>query len=175
MIIKAFRPAIERIIEGIAAAALGGAVGFAVAQGAGWTVAGVSGVLVAGAALFTLSRIDRAGPAFADRFDVVDFPGEAKGVAGEDVLLLDDPLPALDQQSRVMRLFAAEPAAADDGAAPIAGPGEMVAQIEDFLGMTRGTAGSTGSTRQADRAASHEANAALHAALADIRRSLRRG
>jgi hypothetical protein len=47
----------------------------------------------------------------------------------------------------------------------------MVARIEDFLGLGRGAAPAS-PTNQAQSA---DASAALHAALADIRRSLRLG
>ena len=172
---KASPPAIEIAIIWTAAACLGGAVGFAVARiapfGAGLVVAGIAGAIVALAAGFICARVDRGQPidslaAFLVAEDVLllDQP-----IDRDDVLLLDDPLPR-DGGSRVVRLFAAHPVNAA-ASAPLAGPGEMVARIEDYLGLARGSAAAAEPARRASEAA--DASAALHAALADIRRSLR--
>jgi hypothetical protein len=78
----------------------------------------------------------------------------------DDVLLLDDPLIEIEADARVVQLFArAEPT-----------PGELVLRIEDYLSDGRRAPVSNGSA--ADR---HpvDASAALHAALANIRASLR--
>ena len=73
----------------------------------------------------------------------------------DEVLLLDDPLIEVDPDSRVVRLFArVEPT-----------PGELVERIADFLGEDRRPGIAPG--------APHDASAALHAALANIRASLR--
>ena len=77
-----------------------------------------------------------------------------------DELLLDDPLIKVEDDSRVVRLFDRNEAT----------PGELVARIEDYLGDGR---------RRPDfpaeegLAAPPDASAALHAALANIRASLR--
>jgi len=177
---KASRPAIEIAAEWIAATCLGGAVGFAAAQfGAGLALAGAAGALIAVAGLIVLGRVDRAIDPLAEGFAPVGF-GEVEEevllrdqpIGSDDPLLLDDPLPALDEQSRVVRLFAAQPPGSDESAPPLDGPGEMVARIEDFLGLGRGVAAVAEGEA---RAASIDASAALHAALADIRRSLRQG
>ncbi len=188
---KASRPAIEIAAEWIAATCLGGAVGFAAAQfGAGLALAGAAGALIAVAGLIVLGRVDRAIDPRAEGFAPVGF-GEVEEdvslldqpIGSDDALLLDDPLPALDQESRVVRLFAAQSPrsrravagqspGSDEAAPPLAGPGEMVARIEDFLELGRG--GAAVAEGEA-RAASIDASAALHAALADIRRSLRQG
>jgi hypothetical protein len=173
---KAERPAIEIAAEWIAAASVGGAIAFAV-----WGLAPLgSGILAAAAAaagvpgaigaLVVMNRVDRADRPLAERFVPVDFSDEA------DVLVLDDPielvfeypLPAISEDSRVVRLFAVPPTASD--AAPLPAPGEMAARIETFLGVTR-----TGTAAEPDEApaGAADASAALHAALADIRRSLR--
>ena len=73
-----------------------------------------------------------------------------------------------------MRLFAAQPVGGE-AAPPLAGPGEMVARIENFLGQTRVGAASAEPGRLPGRSPAEDASAALHAALADIRRSLRHG
>lgn len=77
--------------------------------------------------------------------------------AAEDgVLLLDDPLVA-DPDSRVVRLFAA---------APMPHPGQLKAQIDRHQANKAGRAGQ-------DQVRGPDAADALHAALADLRRSLR--
>ncbi len=162
---KAQRPAIEIAAELIAAACVGGAAGFAVWSlaplGAAMVAALGTSILGATGALLLMAQVDRPRRPFGEGFEPVDF---ADGEDEADVLMLDDPLPALTEDSRVVRLFAV-PTGSDT--APLPAPGEMVARIEDFLGATR-----------PDRATSHhpaaaDASAALHAALADIRRSLR--
>lgn len=74
-------------------------------------------------------------------------------------LLLDDPLPAPAEKSRVVRLF--EPAAIN------ATPGELVDRIGDYLG------GRTGQAIPSEPATAPDASAELYAALANIRASLR--
>jgi hypothetical protein len=176
----AHRPNIEIAAEWLAACCVGGAVAFAIftiAPG-GIVMGSVTGVVMAGLALFVLGLIDRDPPAPA-AFELVDFPdGEA---SDDDVLLLDepcelaellldDPLPQV-AESRVVRLFTAAPDMVEaTGAIPA--PGEMLARIENFLGANRAP---TPLPVAPSNAASADASAALHAALADIRRSLRKG
>lgn len=74
-------------------------------------------------------------------------------------LLLDDPLPAPAEKSRVVRLF--EPAAVN------ATPGELVERIGDYLG------GRPGQANLSARTSAPDASADLYAALANIRASLR--
>jgi hypothetical protein len=78
----------------------------------------------------------------------------------ETELLLDDPLVEIEEDSRVVRLFDRKEAT----------PGELVARIEGYLG-----AGRPIPPRSAEEgsAAPPDASAALHAALANIRASLR--
>lgn len=174
------RPAIETLAELVAALGLGGACAFATAQAVPLVAALAAGVAVMGGALFILARVDRPQAEDSERFALVDFLfDEDDGsilllddpiVPAADELLLDDPLPRVDEDSRVVRLFAAAPLAARDGP-DINPPGEMLSRIEDFLGSAK--TGMAGAPPRAVNAASEEANAALHAALADIRRSLR--
>ena len=179
---KATPPAIEIAAATCATLGLGAAVGFAVVRiapfGAGLAEAGLSGAAVALLAWLLLGRIDRQDRSFGERFIPVAAP--CVELVTEDILLLDDPLPAvaepfpaLDDQSRVVRLFTAPPSAAIEPA-PGGGPSEMIARIEDFLGQACSSAGAGGHVRP-DRAAAADASEALHAALADIRRSLRQG
>lgn len=187
MSFKTNRSNVEIAAEWLAASCIGGAVAFAILTLApgGFVMGCVSGVIVAGLALIALSKIDREQEKSAG-FELVDFPNEES--IDEDVLLLDEPcgLPELllDQplsapveESRVVRLFTAGPDACDQASA-IPAPGEMLARIENFLGTTRAPATPIALPRPAahsSNSASVEASAALHAALADIRRSLRQG
>jgi hypothetical protein len=81
--------------------------------------------------------------------------------AGSDELLLDDPLVEVEADSRVVRLFERAEAT----------PGEMVARIEDYLGEGRRRLAVPPEEERS--AAPPDASAALHAALANIRASLR--
>jgi hypothetical protein len=169
------RPRLEILIEWTAAACLGGAVGFALwrlaptnpALPALPSAAGV-GALVAALGLWLQSLVTERG-ADLIRFNIIDFT--APGFAPDDVLLLDDPVvaaPAGEDQDRVVHLFAGHAPAAAEVAERLPAPGEMVARIETFLGSSV--------TRLAvpeAPAPAADASAALHAALADIRRSLR--
>ncbi|MCY7398018.1 MAG: hypothetical protein LH466_04150 [Sphingomonas bacterium] len=183
---KATPPAIETAAISSAAACLGAAVGFAVARtapfGAELVEASLSGAAVAVIAWLLLWRIDRH-QGVGRRFMPVESPSAdlviddvlllEERVDHDDELLLDDPLPAVDDESRVVRLFAPQ-CGATAQPTPFAGPGEMMARIENFLGQARGGATAAEQPRS-DRAAADDASAALHAALADIRRSLRQG
>lgn len=175
---KASPPAIELVATSLAAISLGGSVYFAASHlptiGAGLVdaaVAGIGAALLAGGFLAWIDRPAMKPMAFA--------PGDAS--VAEDlivleervepgVLLLDDPLPAANE--RVVRLFANAPAQGDAEVAQ-AGPGEMIARIEAFLGQDRPERGVA--PRPAPESVADDASAALHAALADIRRSLGRG
>jgi hypothetical protein len=75
-----------------------------------------------------------------------------------DELLLDDPLISIDPDSRVVRLFERQDAT----------PGELVTRISDFLGERAAPV-----SAQVQEYRPVDASAALHAALANIRASLR--
>ena len=172
------RPAIEIAAEWIAAACVGGASAFACAvlapDGGGMVAAPLAGAIGAAGALFAMGRVDPGRQPPPERFVPVDFGDDEltldAQVETDDALLLDDPLPALDEDSRVVRLFAV-PASASE-ATPLPAPGEMAARIENFLGGTRAGPAAAEPARHAAPGAA-DASAALHAALADIRRSLR--
>jgi hypothetical protein len=136
-----------------------------VAVAAGWaaSLAELSSAGVAGAGVMALAlgivtmRLAGRTPILAEAsFEPVPF----EDAITEDVLLLDDPLIEIEAGARVVQLFAkAEPT-----------PGELVLRIEDYLGDGRRAPApdaSTGEQRPVD------ASAALHAALANIRASLR--
>jgi hypothetical protein len=186
MDLKARRPRIEIAAEWIAALCLGAAAGFAALS---LTAAGLLGavavaMLSAAAALVALGLVDRHGVDADPAFEPVAFPDEAEPVdfdkadvliledeVEDDALLLDTPV-AAEAESRVVRLFGGAAPASEAGNIPA--PGEMLARIEDFLGVARGSAEQGEPVRRANEA-SADASAALHAALADIRRSLRQG
>jgi hypothetical protein len=87
-------------------------------------------------------------------------PAEFEPDADEDVLLLDDPLVEVASDSRVVKLFARNDPT----------PGELVLRISDYLseqGKSPVPADQPMDLLQVD------ASAALHAALANIRASLR--
>lgn len=154
------KAAIEWAIEIVPALLLGSASAFAAAPvGPPAGAIGV-GVAVAGVAWLLLARIggvERDGWAF----EPVEFPEAIDG--GELYeLLLDQPLGgamAAPEPSRVVQLF---------GTAPLPAPGELANRITDFLEGGRSPA----PKEPPSAALSSDAGAALHAALADIRRSL---
>lgn len=86
--------------------------------------------------------------------------GELLLEAKDEVLILDDPLVEAAPDSRVVKLFARQDPT----------PGELVERISDFLSDGRPDQG----PRQIpDAGAPADASTALHAALANIRASLR--
>jgi len=148
---------IEIVAEWGAPLLLAGAAGWA-ASAAGLQLAAVApaGAIVLAIGVVTMRLAGRA-PMTADvAFEPVAF----EDAVIDDVLLLDDPLIEIAPESRVVRLFAkAEPT-----------PGELVLRIEDYLSDSRRT-----QAPEASAANQHpvDASAALHAALANIRASLR--
>lgn len=136
---------------------LAGAAGWA-ASAAGLQLAAIA---AAGAIVLTIGVVAMRLAGRAPMMAVVAFePVAFEDAVMEDVLLLDDPLIEIAPESRVVQLFArAEPT-----------PGELVLRIEDYL--------SDGRRAPAPEALavdqySVDASAALHAALANIRASLR--
>ena len=82
----------------------------------------------------------------------------------DDELLLTDPIEAPTEESRVVRLFAPE---------TLQVPGELAERIDDWLDGARSRLGAKGDQpRRGHGPAASPASAALHSALADIRRSL---
>ena len=142
-------PAILAVAAGWSASRLG--------QSNPVTAGAVAGSLAAGIAtmrLFGAPRVEQAGVPFEPLpiEDCIEDSGE---------LLLDDPLVEIESDSRVISLFAREQAT----------PGEMVARIADFLGEERRTPAPPSAGEGS--ASPPDASAALHAALANIRASLR--
>ncbi len=150
--------AAERGAAIAAATCLGAAAGFgifALAPVAGLALTGAAmlgGGAAGGIAWVMLGRVNeaRGQPTFG--FEPVDFPG---GELGE--LLLDDAVVRPAPDSRVVQLF---------GDQPLPEPGELALRIDDYLDEGRGA------SRRGGEGARPDASAALHAALAEIRRSL---
>jgi hypothetical protein len=135
------------------------------AVAAGWAsslaelpLAGIAGAGVMALAFGVVTmRLAGSAPIVAEvSFEPVRF----EDAIAEDVLLLDDPLTENQANSRVVQLFAkAEPT-----------PGELVLRIEDYLGDGRRAPPPDASAAEQCPV---DASAALHAALANIRASLR--
>ena len=149
---KLTRHPLERAAVAGSGLALGGAVGFAILSLTGSIAAAVSGGVVAVAVAILL----------LERVDLVD--AAAFSLPVEDELLLDDPMAPVEADSRVVPLFEREQPSA------LPEPGELVARISDYLGSGRAAA----PAQDQPVASPADASAALHAALADIRQSLRR-
>ena len=148
----------ERLVEWGAPAVL--------ATACGWAAYAISGAVLSGvsvmAALLTLGAMAMRRVGKADHsMGLSDFAVEAIESAAIDELLLDDPLIDVAADSRVVSLFEPEPAT----------PGALVARIADYLGERSPNARPAGDEAQGPLAA--DAGAALHAALANIRASLR--
>lgn len=164
------RPAIERGAELLAALSLSGGVAFAIfhaAPLAGLALVGamsLGGIAAAAGALALLARVDgNRENAQLLSFEPGGFAGGTAADKVEDELLLDDPIMPIEPESRVIQLF--EPHQPE----PLPEPGELVARIADYLDSGRGAPQQTAPSDPIR----HDASAALHAALADIRRSLR--
>jgi len=148
---------VEDFVEWGAPSLLAIAAGWA-ASAAGLPLAAVAvaGTIAMAAGVVTMRLAGGAPIAAETNFELVAF----EDAVSEDVLLLDDPLIEIAPESRVVRLFATmEPT-----------PGELVLRIEDYLSDGRRAPAPLASAvdqRPVD------ASAALHAALANIRASLR--
>lgn len=136
------------------------------AAAAGWAASAMglppSAITAIGAFAFTVAVFAMRLAGGASGISEAGFePVPIESAAGEfDELLLDDPLVEIAPDSRVVRLFArSEPT-----------PGELVLRIEDYLSDGRRVLApevAAAEQRPAD------ASAALHAALANIKASLR--
>ena len=136
------------------------------ATASGWAAYAISGAMLPGVAamaavlLVGVLAMDRAGKAERG-IRLSDFAVEPIEAAAIDELLLDDPLSEVSADSRVVSLFAPEPPT----------PGALVARIADYLGERSPHAHSVSDDAVGPVAA--DAGEALHAALANIRASLR--
>jgi hypothetical protein len=156
MTMEATRHPAETLIDWAAPAVLAIACAWSA-----WTVAGAPAGVAAGgfalaAGIMAMRMLGRSLPAQPKAtFEPVGFEDAQDG----DELLLDDPLIDVEADSRVVRLFDRQKAT----------PGELVTRIEGFLGDGRRRPAAT----KEGSAAPPDASAALHAALANIRASLR--
>ena len=160
----------DRLVEWGAALTLGGASGFAafaLLPARDFPLApAFGGVAVALAmCLAGLAVMRRVGePDFPlAEFDPVQFP------EAEEPLELVDAIAPIDEDSRVIRLFAPE---------TIAAPGELAERIDQWLEGARERTGALAANGDGGAAAGHgrtssTASAALHSALDELRRSLR--
>lgn len=149
---------VEATAEWVAPLLLAMAASWA-ASVAGLPLAAIAaGGIIALAAGVMIMRLAGTAPIAADAgFEPVRFDGAA---AEASELLLDDPLVEIAPDSRVVQLFAkVEPT-----------PGELVLRIEDYLSDGRRTVAAEAPLEQHQPA---DSSAALHAALANIRASLR--
>lgn len=146
----------EIVVEWLAAGALSAASGWSA-----WSVTATPlAALAAAVAALTMGKLAmrRIGHLHASSSEGAFAPVAFEDVIDGDELLLDDPLVDVEPDSRVVRLFERQEAT----------PGELVAKIADFLGDRSAPAAvETHDHRPVD------ASAALHAALANIRASLR--
>ena len=148
----------DTLAEWVAPAVLAAAAAWAAWMIFRWPLASLVGACVALAIGICAMRILGAPrqPVANSGFEPVSF----EECVEDDILLLDDPLGNAEPDSRVVRLFAQDEAT----------PGELVARIADYLGDRKpvGDAHAAGGS-----ATPPDASAALHAALANIRASLR--
>jgi hypothetical protein len=148
----------ERLVEWGAPAVL--------ATASGWAAYAISGSVVpatcATAAVFVVAAwaMDRAGRAERG-LGLSNFAVEPIDAAMIDELLLDDPLCEISPDSRVVSLFAPEATT----------PGALVTRIADYLGERSPQA--RPEEDEIHGPVAGDAGAALHAALANIRASLR--
>ena len=160
---------VETLVEWVAPILLAVAAGWAaLASGQPKPIAAVMSAMALAVGVFAMRVAGRPAGLELPHFEVAGLAEESGG----DVLLLDNPLVEPDSEllledrlsevgpdSGVVRLFANEEAT----------PGELVARIADYLGADRRPV--EGPNPPVDRPA--DASAALHAALANIRASLR--
>ena len=159
---------IETLAEWGAPALLASAVGWAVRSvSLPAAIVGVAAVLAFAIGLAAMRMVGAVKSLAVSQFEPVGLD-PASSIAEldelllepkDEVLILDDPLVEPTIDSRVVRLFAR----------PDPTPGELIERISDFLGDGRRAA----LEGQASPAVPADASTALHAALANIRASLR--
>ena len=162
MTIAAHKHPADLLAELVAPAVLAAAAGWSAWMISQLPIAGIAAGAAALAIGATAIRIfgNSRGPDIAAVFEPVSF----EECVDDDVLLLDDPLSDIEPDARVVRLFARDEAT----------PGELVARIADYLGdERRGSAAPALIAAGEGQRAPPDASAALHAALANIRASLR--
>ena len=158
---------IEMLLEWVAPLPLALAAAWA-GKALGFSLGAAAAAAVAAFALgfLAIKRIGSANSPSSYGFEPTVF--ESAGDTDElllgpqdEVLVLDDPLVEVPEDSRVVRLFARQEPT----------PGELVERIADFLGEDRRTVADV--PVRVENAPPADASAALHTALANIRASLR--
>jgi hypothetical protein len=160
--------AVETVAEWGAPALLAASAGWAGLR-LGVPVAGTASLigLAFAAGLLVMRRADPDRPVTIAPFEAPAIEPVASELeelvleSKDELLTLDDPLVEPTPDSRVVRLFARQEPT----------PGELVDLIADFLGEGRGLA--PAAQQSAAEQPIVDASAALHAALANIRASLR--
>jgi hypothetical protein len=159
---------IETLVEWVAPALLAAAAGWAAWRlGLPPLMPAISAAVALGLGVFIMRRLGVAGSGLPLPGFVPAALGEADDVlllddrVADDELLLDDPLTDIAPDSRVVRLFERQDTT----------PGELVERISDFLGDGRRAAPEIQASTSPGVPA--DASIALHAALANIRASLR--
>lgn len=156
----------DQFADWTGALALGGAGGFAAMMTVPATDYAAAPLAAAVAATLALSLIGlavmRAAGTGMDRQLSFEPASLTEAIADHELLLVDR-LDAPDADSRVVRLFAPE---------TIAVPGELVERIETWLEGARERIAAPAAATGGHGPGSSPASASLHAALADIRRSL---
>ena len=161
----------ETAVEWGSASLLGVAAGFfayaamPALNGIDVTLFSLGAALATGGAAFALVRSVGSTRWGGMRIDLSPIDGlVADPTPFEEELLLTDPIEQPDEDSRVVRLFAPE---------TLQVPGELAERIDDWLDGARSRLGAKGDEpRRGHGPAASPASAALHTALADIRRSL---
>lgn len=160
--------AVESVAEWVAPALLAASLGWAGFR-LGFPALAIVGVMVAAfaAGQFMMRRIGLDQPPTIASFEpeaivpIAPDLGELLLEPKDELLILDDPLVEPTSESRVVRLFERQEPT----------PGELVDRIVDFLAEGRRPAPS--SQQSVPQQPVVDASASLHAALANIRASLR--
>lgn len=159
---------VETLVEWLAPLPLAGATVWAcTCLGLSLVEAGALGVIMLVTGLAAMRAGGGAKTADRYHFEPATFEAAEGGLgellleAKDEILILDDLLIKPDEHSRVVRLFARHQPT----------PGELVERIEDFLGEI-GRTGVEPPAAPIERPPV-DASAALHAALANVRASLR--
>lgn len=159
---------VETLVEWLAPLLLAAAVGWAsIRLGLSTVAAGALGVVALVAGYAAIRTAGRSATNAGYEFQPVAIEelepefGELLLEAKDEILILDDPLVEPAGDSRVVRLFARQQPT----------PGELVERIEDFLVEVRGASAPAAAAPVERRPV--DASAALHAALANVRASLR--
>ena len=165
------RNPIEIAVECGSASLLGLAAGFLAhaampgSSGVADALVALGAALLAGSAGYALVRSVGSTDWGGMRIDLSPIDGLVTAAPlNDDELLLTDCIDAPVEQSRVVRLFAPE---------TLQVPGELAERIDEWLEGAKSRLGERGDEpRRGNGPAASPASAALHSALADIRRSL---